>query len=205
MEIFFNPWIVSTGTAVIAGLILYYVFGIGRNAGENRTRQPEKDPKYLAYEADLASVRNKLVPLGLWHSFGQRETAILREKHELPPAGGNEIQKRVGGKIYWLTNQNNNNKYSRAKNDAGPNATPEEILANYDKLGGYIQNEQHEKVLNGRFWVEEKKRLAAIGSRKEIWQRIDKATSHPVIASLIVVLLLALIFYLFGIDLSQFN
>lgn len=206
VQLFLNPWLVGTGTSVVAGLTLYYIFGIGKNTGkENNREQPEKDPRYGAFEADLKSVQNKLVPLGLWHSFGVREEAILRNKHELPPAGGNEIQIRVGGKIYWLTNQNNNGKYSRAKSDAGQNATPDEILAHYDKLGGYIQNEKHEKVLNGRFWQEENERLVAMGNRKEIWRHIEKATRHPVIASLVVILLLALIFYLFGIDLSRFS
>ncbi|MDO8500108.1 MAG: hypothetical protein Q7S66_05665 [bacterium] len=205
MDIFFNPWVIGIGTTVGGGLILYYVLGVG-NSTTKKNEQSQNDPRHAAFEADLASVRNRLVSRGVWHSFGAREEVLLREKHGLPPAGGNEIQITVGGKIYWLTNQNNNSKYSRAKNDAGPNATPDEILAHYDKLGGYIQNEQHEKVLNGRFWQEEKERQVAIGNRKEIWRHIERATSHPVVASFIIIILLAiLLWYIFGIDLSRFQ
>lgn len=72
----------------------------------------------------------------------------------------NEINLNVGGKVYRLTNQNNGNKYDRAKADAGSSATPEKILAHYDKHAGYIQDENGNKVNNGAFWEAEKVRLA---------------------------------------------
>ncbi|MDP3726238.1 MAG: hypothetical protein Q8R36_03515 [bacterium] len=72
----------------------------------------------------------------------------------------NYIRLNAGGKVYCLTNQNNGNKYDRAKEDAGLNATSEQILAHYDKLGGYIQDENGQKINNGKCWEVEKARLA---------------------------------------------
>ena len=54
---------------------------------------------------------------------------------------------------------NNGNKYDRAIKDAGTNATPKQILAHYDKHAGYIQDENGNKIINGKFWEEENKRL----------------------------------------------
>lgn len=71
----------------------------------------------------------------------------------------NEITFTIDGKIYRLTNMNNNNKYDRAMKDAGINATPKQILAHYDKHAGYIQDENGNKIINGKFWEEEKLRL----------------------------------------------
>lgn len=71
----------------------------------------------------------------------------------------NEISITVDGVIYRLTNSNNGNKYDRAVKDAGTNATPKQILAHFDKHAGYIQGENGEKIINGKFWAEEKARL----------------------------------------------
>ena len=71
----------------------------------------------------------------------------------------NEITLTIDGKIYQLTNMNNGNKYDRAVKDAGTNATPKQILAHYDKHAGYIQDENGNKIINGKFWEEEKARL----------------------------------------------
>src|SRR3989338_1183668 len=73
----------------------------------------------------------------------------------------NEINLNVGGKVYRLTNQNNGNKYDRAKTDAGSAATPEKILAHYDKHAGYIQDENGNKINNGAFWEAEKTLLVS--------------------------------------------
>jgi len=72
----------------------------------------------------------------------------------------NEIKLNADGKVYQLTNQNNGNKYDRAKADAGSNAVSKQILAHYDKLAGYIQDENGNKINNGPFWEAEKARLA---------------------------------------------
>ena len=71
----------------------------------------------------------------------------------------NEITLTIDGKIYRLTNMNNGNKYDRAVKEAGANATPKQILAHYDKHAGYIQDEDSNKIINGKFWEEEKTRL----------------------------------------------
>lgn len=47
---------------------------------------------------------------------------------------------------------NNPDKLDRAKKEAGRNASPEEILAHYDKLGGLIQNKDGRTVKQGTFW-----------------------------------------------------
>lgn len=60
-----------------------------------------------------------------------------------------EIKIKIGEVEYTLNN--NNDKYERAKREAGKNASPEVILAFYDKLGGYI-NVQGNKIENGSFW-----------------------------------------------------
>lgn len=69
-----------------------------------------------------------------------------------------EIKIKIQGREYTLNN--NNGKYDRAKHDAGENVTPEQILAHYDKLAGFIQDENGNKVENGRFWEAEKARIA---------------------------------------------
>lgn len=69
-----------------------------------------------------------------------------------------EAKTKIGDREYTLNN--NNGKYDRAKKDAGENASPEQILAHYDKLAGLIKDENGNKVENGRFWEAEKKRMA---------------------------------------------
>ncbi len=117
----------------------------------------------------------------------------------------NEIELKIGRRVYRVTDQNNGNKYSRAKASAGPNASPKQILAHYEKLGGYIQDGDDKKVLDSQFWKEEKKRL----ERNEKWNKymkeVSRITSHPVIASLLVILILASLFYWLGIDLRSFT
>lgn len=71
----------------------------------------------------------------------------------------NEITLKIDTKSYRLTNMNNGNKYDRAIKDAGTNATPKQILAHYDKHAGYIQDENGNKIINGKFWEEENTRL----------------------------------------------
>lgn len=71
----------------------------------------------------------------------------------------NEINLTSSGKTYRVTNQNNGHKYDRAITTAGVGATEEQVLAHYDKLGGYIQDENGNKVDNGNFWQIESERL----------------------------------------------
>jgi len=72
----------------------------------------------------------------------------------------NEITFTVGEKVYRLTNRNNGNKYDRALKDAGPNASPKQILAHYHKHAGNIQDSEGQRIEDGQFWAEEKARLA---------------------------------------------
>ena len=65
----------------------------------------------------------------------------------------NEISLVSNGKTYKLTNQNNGQKYDRAVIAAGVGAAEEQVLAHYDKLGGYIQDENGNKIENGNFWL----------------------------------------------------
>lgn len=58
------------------------------------------------------------------------------------------------------TINNNNGKLDRAKKDAGVNASPEQVLAHYDKLAGLIIDENGNKVENSKFWEAEKARTA---------------------------------------------
>lgn len=69
-----------------------------------------------------------------------------------------ETKVKIGDREYALNN--NNDKYDRAKKDAGESASPEQVLAHYDKLAGLIKDESGNKIENGRFWEAEKKRLA---------------------------------------------
>jgi len=69
-----------------------------------------------------------------------------------------EMKINTGDREYTLNN--NSDKYNRAKSDAGVNATPEQILAHYDKLAGLIKDENGNKVENGKFWEAEKARIA---------------------------------------------
>lgn len=62
----------------------------------------------------------------------------------------NEISIVANGRTYLLNN--NSDKYKRAIHAAGKHASPDEVLAHYDHLGGLILNERREKVENGVFW-----------------------------------------------------
>lgn len=62
----------------------------------------------------------------------------------------NDIQIQFGSKKLFLNN--NGQKFDRAKEAAGPNASDFEILAHYDQLAGLIQDEKSQKLENGQFW-----------------------------------------------------
>ena len=40
MEIFTNPWFIGLGSTVIAGLLLYFVFGIGKTKSKQEPSRP---------------------------------------------------------------------------------------------------------------------------------------------------------------------
>jgi len=61
-----------------------------------------------------------------------------------------DIKIKIGEKEYTINN--NSDKYERAKYEAGKNASPEVVLAFYDRLAGYIKDEQGNKIENGDFW-----------------------------------------------------
>lgn len=84
----------------------------------------------------------------------------------------NEIELNIDGRVYRLTNRNNCEKYDRAVKDAGQDASPSQILAHYDKLMGYIQDQNGNKLGNGQFWEAEKKRLVETQKRIEKWDKI---------------------------------
>ena len=90
----------------------------------------------------------------------------------------NEIKLNSEGKNYFVTDINNNNKYSRAKTDAGLDATQEQILAHYDKLGGYIHDEAGNKVKHGSFWKNENINMAKKRKQGERWLLIKKIYSY---------------------------
>src|SRR3989338_1235143 len=211
MEIFFNPWIVGTGTTVVAGLILYYFFGVGKVTNKNRIDPEQTDTRETSrqkeYEMEMESFRNDMVRRGLAHTnIRINGEAGLRTKYGIKaPANVNEIELVVGGTIYRLTNQNNNNKYDRAKTDAGLNASPEQILAHYDKLAGYIKDSNGNKINNGPFWEKEKSKLESRQKQVTMWGWVAEITSHPVIATLTIILISAFIWYVFGFDLSRFR
>jgi hypothetical protein len=62
----------------------------------------------------------------------------------------NNIPIQFGTKILLLNN--NNEKFDRAKQAAGPNASDFELLAHYDHLAGLIQDGEGNKLENGQFW-----------------------------------------------------
>lgn len=112
----------------------------------------------------------------------------------------NEINLDVDGKIYMVTDMNNNNKYSRAKTDAGANATQKQILAHYDKRGGHIEDETGNKIENNQFWKEEKMLIAVKQKQKENLKLIEKVTQHPIVSGLIVIVIVWLISSFFKKD-----
>lgn|SRR3989338_1916682 len=61
-----------------------------------------------------------------------------------------EIKLLAWGKNFILNNDSD--KYERAKREAGSNASPEEVLAFYDRLAGLVKDEQGNKIENGSFW-----------------------------------------------------
>ncbi len=111
----------------------------------------------------------------------------------------NEIEIQVEGKIYRLTDLNNGNKYSRAKKDAGQYAKPQQILAYYDRLEGYIQDNNGNKVNNGQFWEEVRKMTETKERRKKNLKQIDEFLKHPIIATVIAALLLAFVYWVVGL------
>jgi len=115
-----------------------------------------------------------------------------------------EIKKKINGKIYRFTNLGNNNKYDRAVIAAGENATDEQILAYYDKLGGNIQDQWNCQIKNGEFWQKEEEKLIKKRERDRLISLFVDTTSHPVVASLILIAIVALALYLFEIDLTKY-
>lgn len=120
----------------------------------------------------------------------------------------NEIEVTFNRKKYYLTDKNNNNKYTRAvamtreKLDREPK--PSEVLPYYDKLGGYIHDEDGRKVANSTFWEKEKKRLEKKEHRSKVIDSLWKISSHPVLATLIVISIVFAVFKLLGVNLANF-
>ncbi len=114
----------------------------------------------------------------------------------------NEIELKVDGDIYRVNN--NSDKYNRAQKNAGENASPKQILAHYDKLLGFIQNEQGQKIQNGLFWEQEKENIAVREKRSNQIKIILEITRHPVVATISIIVILAILLYVFGIDLRGF-
>jgi len=117
----------------------------------------------------------------------------------------NEIKIEVKSKVYRLTNLNNGNKYDRAQKSAGLGAGPEKILAYYDKLSGRIEDEDCNPKQNGLYWKTENKKDGQKLYLRKILGRIEKITEHPVISSIIVIFVLAFLWYFLGVDLSRFK
>lgn len=67
-----------------------------------------------------------------------------------------EIKIKIGETEYILNN--NSDKYKRARREAGDNASPEVILAIYDRLAGLIKDAQGNEIKNGSFWEAYKRR-----------------------------------------------
>lgn len=115
----------------------------------------------------------------------------------------NEIELKVGRRTYRLTNTNG--KYGRAISDAGPRAKPWHVLAFYDAHGGYIQDENGQKIDNGPFRTALKEWSEGRIKRKQFLTSLDSWFRHPIIVSMIVALLtlIAIIVYwrIYGIDL----
>ena len=116
-----------------------------------------------------------------------------------------EVKIKFEGKEYTLNN--NSGKYSRIfqPNFGGENPTDEEILAYYDSFAGLILDENGSKVESGKFWKKYQIKLAKEQKRRESLAIFGKITSHPVIASLIVITVLAILWYIFGVDLRSFS
>lgn len=139
----------------------------------------------------------------------RREREILENaKHArtMSSRGLEEREIEYSGIGYILNN--NSGKFSRIFEPryAGPNATIEQIMAFYDSFAGLILFAENRAIIpNGYFWPPYEAKLIKKRKRKENLERIKEITSHPVIATLLVILVLAIIWYLFGVDLSRFN
>ena len=99
-----------------------------------------------------------------------------------------------------MVNDEKHNRIFDPKFGVGKNPTDWQILAHYDKFGGFIKDENGNKVENGIFWNQEKERLVKIQTRKEKWGRVIK---WPVIIGkylleIIAVLAAAYLVYKFG-------
>lgn len=125
------------------------------------------------------------------------------ENNSVDKPSKNDIEFRVGKNIYYLNN--NSNKFERAKQEAGKDATDEQILAYYNKLGGYIQDYKLDKVDGNKFWLKEKaileRRERVSQNQKKIWEFFK----HPVVAFVTSSFILYLIYLVFKVNLSQFN
>ena len=111
------------------------------------------------------------------------------------------IYLKVNGVEYELNN--NSNKFERAKNDAGQNASPNKILAHYDKLGGLIKLDGI-SIGNGTFWNKEVNRVIKKERVKSVLSFISNTTKHPIVATIVIAFLLLFFYYLLGIDLRSF-
>ncbi len=77
MEIFTNPWVIAVGTAVIAGLILYFVFGIGKPKRKHKLDKPVTITQHNAQTAlPSVSVGNANSNITIQQNIQQNTQAV---------------------------------------------------------------------------------------------------------------------------------
>lgn|SRR3989344_4139432 len=86
-----------------------------------------------------------------------------------------EYKIKVNGREYILNN--NSGKYDRVFNPKlgfGKNPTDEQILAYYDKFGGFILDENRQEIKNPGFWKAYEEQLAKQQQQEKSWDKKKK-------------------------------
>jgi hypothetical protein len=91
MEFFSNLWVIGIGVAVIAGLILYFVFGIGKP----KRNHPSDNPKVNIQQniQSNAQVTQPSVIVGSGNSNLVIQQNIQQNPHEISPTTSSETSK----------------------------------------------------------------------------------------------------------------
>jgi hypothetical protein len=94
MDILANPWVVGIGTAIIAGLVLYYAFGIGRTKHMRHKTGPESHPQPVTNSREERGSISSVTP-----------KQIVKYLRSLPPLQTDLVANNYKGiKVRWKVN-----------------------------------------------------------------------------------------------------
>jgi len=107
MEFFTNPWVIGIGTGVIVGLILYFVFGIGKS-------KPKYDQIATVTEEKHRSTSPPVPAEQATSDITPQD--IIKYLDSLPPLQKDSAAQHYKGiKVSWLVNLQSGHKLANGK------------------------------------------------------------------------------------------